>query len=85
MSPHSAGLITMLCTIRSAHHGEMNHCFACSFRFTHALTLCRYPLMREKCFGDVVGGRPISTRFGLLIFGNSSSGLAALRATYSRP
>nr|DAG28308.1 MAG TPA: hypothetical protein [Caudoviricetes sp.] len=41
--------------------------------------------MREKCFGDVVGGRPISTRFGLLIFGNSSSGLAALRATYSRP
>ncbi|EEZ0873684.1 ECs_2282 family putative zinc-binding protein [Escherichia coli] len=50
MSPHSAALITMLCTIRSAHHGEMNHCFACSFRFTHALTLCRYPLMREKCF-----------------------------------
>lgn len=51
MSPHSAALITMLCTIRSAHHGEMNHCFACSFRFTHTLTLCRYPLMREKCFG----------------------------------
>lgn len=56
MSPHSAALITMLCTIRSAHHGEMNHCFACSFRFTHALTLCRYPLMREKCFGGVVAG-----------------------------
>lgn len=36
--------------------------------------------MREKCFGDVVGGGPISTRFGLLIFGNNSSGLAALRA-----
>ncbi len=42
-------------------------------------------LITREYFGGVVGGRPISTCFGLLQFGNSPAGLAALRATYSRP
>lgn len=27
-----------------------------TFAFTHTFTLCRYPLMREKCFGDWMAG-----------------------------